>query len=227
MSIDVISAAAGAAVSGLPAVVAGSAVSSLRWRRRAMTDALTGVWTRKGLPRLDRKVTRHLRRGAVAVMVLDLRHFKRLNDTHGHDAGDAVLSRVAQRLADQTGVLGQPVRLGGDEFAAVVALQPCACGDRYRDQMARIYRGLTGATPAGADLVVDVDVTIGAAIAQRDSTFAGLLTAADTAMYAARRNNRPFQVVQGNLPSVSSRPVARRRDHATPDTPTSVVGVSA
>ncbi|MET9723631.1 MULTISPECIES: GGDEF domain-containing protein [Streptomyces] len=107
------------AAAGLPAlgwVLHGG----LLWRRLATArrDPLTGLHTRAGwTTRAEHLLAKHP--GAL-VLLVDLDDFKTINDTHGHAAGDAVLTATAQRLADWCGRHGIAARLGGDEFAAIV-----------------------------------------------------------------------------------------------------------
>lgn len=88
----------------------------------AMTDPLTGLYNRRyALPRLTEIARDALRDDSCfAVLVLDLDRFKRINDSHGHAAGDAVLCEVAQRLESVIGKDGIIARLGGEEFLAVL-----------------------------------------------------------------------------------------------------------
>ncbi|MFB6895195.1 GGDEF domain-containing protein [Streptomyces hydrogenans] len=107
------------AAAGLPAL--GWALhGGLLWRRLATArrDPLTGLHTRAGwTARADHVMSKHP--GALVVLV-DLDDFKAINDTHGHAAGDAVLTATADRLTAWCGRYGIAARLGGDEFAAIV-----------------------------------------------------------------------------------------------------------
>ncbi|MFD7420127.1 GGDEF domain-containing protein [Streptomyces californicus] len=107
------------AAAGLPAL--GWALhGGLLWRRLATArrDPLTGLHTRTGwTTRAEHLMNKHP--GAVVVLV-DLDDFKAINDTHGHAAGDAVLTATADRLTAWCGRRGIAARLGGDEFAAIV-----------------------------------------------------------------------------------------------------------
>lgn len=210
MSLDLISMAAGM----VPAVAASAAITRTVITNRASVDPLTGVGTRERLPRLARAIKRAHRHGREAAVVMcDMRDFKTINDTYGHDAGDAVLVATAQRLRDIDGVEAV-VRLGGDEFAAVVT-------KRSTDTVSGVarWRGLAHAIahvleqPLRLDtgVVLRPQATIGAAIAGHSDTLPGLLTAADTAMYAARRERRIVHVIDGALAAPVARPVERRR----------------
>lgn len=107
------------AAAGLPAL--GWALHGgllLRRLATARRDPLTGLHTRAGwTARADHLITR---RANALVVLVDLDDFKAINDTHGHAAGDAVLTATARRLADWCGRHGIAARLGGDEFAAIV-----------------------------------------------------------------------------------------------------------
>ncbi|MFN3277620.1 MAG: diguanylate cyclase [Paracoccus hibiscisoli] len=88
----------------------------------AMTDPLTGLYNRRyALPKLA-EIAREaaMTDRGFAVLAIDLDHFKAVNDSHGHTAGDAVLAEVAHRLRDAVGPEGLAARMGGEEFLAVV-----------------------------------------------------------------------------------------------------------
>jgi diguanylate cyclase (GGDEF)-like protein len=149
--------------------------------RLAGTDALTGAANRAGLLRLLGSLCG--RGQAVGVVLLDLDRFKAVNDSLGHEAGDALLQQVAGRLQGlvrPTDVVG---RLGGDEFLLVVrdadlpALRRLA--DRVDDVLGEPF-DLHG-TP------VEVRASAGAAVAVPGTSPADLLRAADEAMYARKR----------------------------------------
>ncbi|MFH8842830.1 GGDEF domain-containing protein [Streptomyces sp. NPDC017868] len=90
----------------------------LRRLATARRDPLTGLHTRAGwTARADHLMSKH---SNALVLLVDLDDFKAINDTHGHAAGDAVLTATAQRLTEWCGRHGTAARLGGDEFAAIV-----------------------------------------------------------------------------------------------------------
>jgi two-component system cell cycle response regulator len=168
--------------------------------RSAMTDPLTGLYNRRyALPKLDqymRDVRLHQR--PAAILMADLDHFKWVNDTYGHQAGDAVLTAVAEEMKNEAGHHGFAARMGGEEF--IVALPDCgrlaaaAAGRRIRaavsDRVVRI-------PDLGADL--RVTTSIGVAVAEADRMVPGhsasedtaaLLTRADDALYRAKSAGR-------------------------------------
>src|SRR5206468_6541828 len=95
------------------------------WNRAhhlSMRDPLTGLYNRRYLDEtMDRELPRARRRGeSIGVIVLDIDHFKNLNDNYGHDAGDYVLERVSDILRANTRSGDIPCRFGGEEFAVVL-----------------------------------------------------------------------------------------------------------
>lgn len=154
----------------------------------ADTDALTGIASRrKVLACLDQAMTA-ARRGArnVALIVVDVDHFKAVNDRHGHAAGDDVLRGVAGVLA--TGLRsGDTVgRIGGEEFVVVSAARSIGeaheLAERLRKRVADAHRGSGGQVP--------VTASFGVALFDGTQTAEQLLAAADRALYAAKGAGR-------------------------------------
>ncbi|MFN3214737.1 MAG: putative bifunctional diguanylate cyclase/phosphodiesterase [Henriciella sp.] len=95
-----------------------------RIRTMALTDPLTGLWNRRAFQiDMDRLIMQHGNGVNPALLILDLDRFKQINDTHGHDVGDKVLTVFAQRLKAVVGPDSDVYRLGGDEFAIVQTTQ--------------------------------------------------------------------------------------------------------
>ncbi len=155
-------------------------------RRLAVTDPLTGLANRaliaERVAEFERQPARDERHDAV--LLIDLDHFKPINDAHGHDAGDAVLRAVAEALRSVLRAGDTAGRLGGDEFAVLL------CGLPDRAAVGHVAQRLVEAlrTPViFNDLVLQVEASIGVAFrAQGDA----LLARADVAMYAAKRSGR-------------------------------------
>lgn len=147
------------------------------------TDALTGAANRAGLTSHGEAAVRAGQ--PFALLLLDLDGFKRVNDTYGHAAGDAVLVAMVRRLRTQLRAGDLVARLGGDEFAVLIA------GSPSRDVIAAMARRM--AASAAEPLVFEgrslvVGMSLGIACHPADgSTLAELLRAADSAMYACKR----------------------------------------
>jgi two-component system cell cycle response regulator len=158
-------------------------------RHQALTDALTGLSNRRhGFAELDRAVAaagRHSR--SLCVLMADLDHFKTLNDTYGHDAGDACLREAARRLANAVRRDDLAVRWGGEEF---VVIMPDAAGDKAAEVAERIRSDV--ADPpfyAGGD-EIHVTMSVGWAMRADEEAGADLVARADAALYEAKRRGR-------------------------------------
>jgi diguanylate cyclase (GGDEF)-like protein len=154
--------------------------------RQAYTDALTGVLNRLGFNgTISRELERARRyRQPLSVVILDLDHFKRVNDEHGHAAGDHVLVGVARLLETNVRQSDVIARWGGEEFV-VVAPMTQADG---AVQLAEKLRTLMAATPLGPSGAVTG--SFGVAEMQVGDTIEGLLQRADKALYRAKSGGR-------------------------------------
>ncbi|NNC58698.1 MAG: diguanylate cyclase [Erythrobacter sp.] len=124
---------AGLAVGAVRRAVAAEARVRTELRRRAMTDELTGLANRREfMASLDRAVATAKRNGsplALALALIDIDHFKRINDTYGHPAGDAVIRAIATTSVDVVRAQDTVGRLDGEEFAII--LPNCSPGDAF------------------------------------------------------------------------------------------------
>lgn len=157
--------------------------------RLALHDALTDLPNRRLLnDRLDRAVAAAQRTSKnVALMVLDVDRFKEVNDTLGHDHGDALLIQVAERIADVLRDADTVARLGGDEFAV---LAPNVGSTADAERLARRVHSVFDEPFVVGELVLHVDSSLGIALLPdhaQDAT--QLMQRADTAMYAAKASH--------------------------------------
>jgi two-component system, cell cycle response regulator len=156
-----------------------------RMQQMAVTDGLTELANRRSFDRsLDRELTRANRTdGRLSVVLLDIDHFKVLNDTHGHVVGDAVLRQVAAALRECGREYDTVARYGGEEFAAVLPGCSSALALQVADRLRRAVE------EAGTD--VCVTASAGVATYPYDGVDArSLLEAADQALYASKRSGR-------------------------------------
>jgi len=149
--------------------------------RASLLDALTGLLNRTGMER--EIAARIAAERCFCLVVLDLNGFKRVNDTHGHTAGDAILRAFATELKSQFRTLDPVGRWGGDEF--VVALD-CPL-DEARSRMNRVRKWALGEYPLPGAGRVTVGAAIGIAEWTHGCTAEALFTAADRAMYADKK----------------------------------------
>lgn len=158
----------------------------------AVTDALTGLHNRRYMAgQLQALMSRAGQGGdAVAVLVLDIDHFKLVNDGFGHDAGDEVLREFAVRLATNVRAIDLPCRFGGEEFVVVMPGATLEDATRVAD---RIRRDV-GAQPfpiMGGTESLTVTVSVGvAASTDGDDTPDALLKRADEGVYEAKARGR-------------------------------------
>jgi diguanylate cyclase (GGDEF)-like protein len=158
--------------------------------REAISDPLTGLYNRRlAMQRLDEELARARRTGApVAVALVDLDHFKRVNDRLGHAAGDAVLREAARRLTAGTRASDVLARFGGEEFLLVAPGTPA---DAARSLAERLRAALASAPVETDKGVVAVTASFGVAVADGDQVDAtALLAAADRALYNAKHAGR-------------------------------------
>ena len=181
-----------------PVLVLHRAVLVRRLEVAATTDGKTGLlnahtWGARAEDRL-RRATRH--RAPHAVLVLDLDHFKAINDRHGHLAGDQILTAVAGALRDEVRDRDLVGRFGGEEFVILLAgpKQGCeadlaAVAERIRKRIAALWVDVS--TAEGPARVGELSVSVGGALHPGGrADLGGLLQIADTALYSAKRAGR-------------------------------------
>jgi diguanylate cyclase len=164
--------------------------AELSWQRSANTDPLTGLPNRRAFDRALRDVLSSSGPPrSCAILLVDVDHFKRVNDRHGHAVGDAALRFLADLLGRALPEGVRTCRIGGEEFAVVLP----DLSDRPVRQAAEAIRRSVHETPfvhGGAEL--SLSVSIGIAMRQgREEIDAGMfLRAADVALYAAKAGGR-------------------------------------
>jgi diguanylate cyclase (GGDEF)-like protein/PAS domain S-box-containing protein len=155
---------------------------------RASHDGLTGLANAE-LFRDELRGAKDTVRGTVlaAVLFLDLDDFKAVNDTHGHEIGDALLITVAHRIRSALRIGDLAARLGGDEFAVLLRDVPDAESARAAAQ--RLEDSLLPPTTI-AGISLDCKASIGLAIATRPAEYDSLMRHADTALYSAKADGK-------------------------------------
>ena len=172
----------------------------------AHSDALTGLPNRHALyPHLAEQIAAAQQGQTACVLLIDLDHFKMINDRHGHLTGDAVLVEVAQhlqRLLPDTGMVG---RWGGEEFLVVLPHTPLPAAVSLAEQLCRHLAGQRFAED------VPVTISIGVSECRPGDSAAGCLTRADWALYQAKHagRNRVCCTDADDPGSVSARPELR------------------
>lgn len=170
--------------------------------RRCFMDALEAQWAR------SRRSSR-----PVALLAIDVDHFKRYNDTYGHGAGDACLQRVAALLSGSArGETDLAARPGGEEFAVLLPGVDAEAAGRVAERIRALVEKATRAVEAGLPEAVTVSIGVAAMPAGGEAA-ERLLVAADRALYRAKETGRNRVEVDRVGPSATAiRPAASGRD---------------
>lgn len=163
-----------------------------RFNRLALTDPLTGVANRRQFDEVMRRVWARAAQhdDGLAVLLIDIDYFKRLNDTFGHPAGDRYLRSVAQALVG-CAVSGVEAiaRYGGEEFAVIVSVPAVEAAFQFGETLRTAVAALNLPTP---DPKVCLTVSVGVGFVRhiRLHEPAHLITAADSALYKSKEHGR-------------------------------------
>lgn len=163
------------------------AIAEEKLRKLAMTDSLTGLYNRRAF--VDKCHQLSAQSNRVSVAVIDIDHFKKVNDTYGHDAGDQALISVAHLIEEYYVEPDIVSRLGGEEFAIV------AISDNKRDEERRFNKLREAVEKTEVKYKKDtifVTISIGAVFAEDSLNldFSVLLSKADKLLYTAKKNGR-------------------------------------
>jgi diguanylate cyclase (GGDEF)-like protein len=153
--------------------------------RLATTDPLTGVLNRRAFfERAHEACARRQPSGNLSAIMIDIDHFKRVNDVYGHGAGDDVIRGLAQQAAAEPGIVG---RLGGEEFAMLLEQRPVAEAMILADRLRLKFGALRFETDREAIMST---CSMGVAEWRAGDTVDTLLKRADTALYKAKADGR-------------------------------------
>lgn len=155
----------------------------------ASTDMLTGGTTRDIFAVVYAQVVKSARRNhsPVSVLAVDIDHFKRINDLYGHAAGDAVLRMVTDTFRLHLRENDTICRWGGDEF--VILLADCGLDDAQQVGE-KIRSAISGRTLRFGDAEIEITISVGATERRGEEELEALVTRADEAMYASKRQGR-------------------------------------
>jgi diguanylate cyclase (GGDEF)-like protein len=163
-------------------------IDELELRKLASLDPLTGVLTKRGLEKAINRLIAKLDNTTACVVMMDVDHFKRVNDTYGHGAGDRVLQHVVEACRDCVRPETIIARVGGEEFAIILPGMEMSEGLKTAERMRKAIAEKITQTREGP---VSVTASFGVAMVSpglRD--FDKALAAADEALYAAKAGGR-------------------------------------
>ena len=171
-------------------------------QRVSQLDPLTGLWNRRHLETLmalawkDAPVST-----SMTILLVDVDHFKRFNDTFGHAAGDACLIAVGKCIAGSAGIDAAVVRYGGEEFLVFLPNCDVTRASAIANLICADVRGCAVLLEPGDN--APMTVSVGVAAATVTTTAHALIRAADTALYSAKAHGRDRACVAGVDPDVS------------------------
>lgn len=162
---------------------------SVTLEQAALTDALTGIQNRRYFDDALKEYLAEFGRieKPVGLMILDLDHFKQINDAHGHNIGDEVLKAVAKCLKDMTRYHDVVARLGGEEFAVVA---PNMDADLLLKLAERIRRAIAGLVVLSGNVRLKITTSVGLAVWDRKEPADKFFGRADKMLYEAKKLGR-------------------------------------
>lgn len=161
-------------------------------RNLALQDELTGLHNRRSIQRLLDQQLAMLARGRrpLAVLLIDVDHFKRINDTHGHLSGDLALREIGACLLARLRSQDLVGRWGGEEFIALLPDTGIAGARKLAEQLRRAVEQLQVVSLVGKQMPLTVSIGLHACVPADDASREELIAAADKALYQAKQNGR-------------------------------------
>ncbi|HTH93997.1 MAG TPA: GGDEF domain-containing protein [Rhodocyclaceae bacterium] len=151
---------------------------------QAEHDAMTGCLNKSAM---TARVNSRMQSASVCLILLDLDHFKRINDVHGHPAGDAVLRGVADLFHERAGDNDWVGRMGGEEFSIMLPQCDLQKGFAFADALRHV---VAETDLQGSDQPLRITLSAGIAVSKANESFDDLYRRADVALYSAKRGGR-------------------------------------
>lgn len=167
-------------------------------RDQANRDPMTGLFNRRAIQRKfrDRQADPTAAGQPLATLLLDIDHFKLINDTHGHDVGDVVIVEIGKRLREVVGANGLVSRYGGEEFLVVFPGTTREAAEGLTKLVWEAIRSRPVSTKGGLELVVTASIGLACSTLEPDDQVETFVKVADEALYDAKRNGRDQVVVR-------------------------------
>lgn len=160
----------------------------------ARTDEMTGLANRRTFMHAAQTLFAEtdFEYSGLSIFIVDLDHFKQVNDVHGHDAGDEVLIHASQKIVEATPPSGLVARLGGEEFAVLL---PYGSPSELHHHAEAIRFRVASHPCSYQDKLIKVSASVGVGIAHRRDTVSSVMSRADDALYEAKDKGRNRFVV--------------------------------
>lgn len=165
------------------------AQSEKHLQAQAMEDALTGLYNRRHFQwTVEQAISRRARLGgSLALLIMDIDHFKRINDTHGHEAGDLVLRAVAAELQAGMREMDTLARWGGEEFVLLMPEVGLAEAMTGAERLRRLIEKMPVALPDGE---IYCTLSVGVTLLNKGENLSQALVRADRALYRSKAEGR-------------------------------------
>lgn len=182
-------------------------ISELKLKYLAETDALTGLCNRRAFVQRADQLARQFPSSHWSMLLIDIDHFKHVNDTHGHQVGDQALQALALKLKAELAEKGCVARFGGEEFAVLLPDQSSVEAERLADQLLSCIRNMSIAVQLDDISQLRLTISIGVASGKICAVdLDHLIKAADDALYRAKnagRDRYASEVVLSEVPEGS------------------------
>ena len=167
-------------------------------RKESLTDPLTNIANRKAFDDAAKAAMDAVMRDGepVTLLLCDIDHFKKFNDTWGHQTGDQVLRLVSSCLAENVKGRDTAARYGGEEFAVLLRGTPLDAAVRVADQIRRTVETKKLVKKSTGDVLGAITISIGVAQFTIDDTIEGVIRRADACLYGAKQNGRNLVIAQ-------------------------------
>jgi diguanylate cyclase (GGDEF)-like protein len=164
----------------------------------AVTDGLTGLYNRRAFEERLREEVQRTKRylHSISLLMLDLDHFKRVNDTHGHVVGDEVLLEIAGIVRANIRSVDIPCRYGGEELCVIVPGTSLAGAETLAERLRRLMAEHEFHTPHGDTFHVTCSVGVSVFNGGADVSADDVINAADEALYCAKEQGRDRVVIR-------------------------------
>jgi diguanylate cyclase len=171
-------------------------------RRETLTDQLTGIANRKAFDaELDEAIERAQEAGEpLSLLMCDIDHFKKFNDTWGHQTGDQVLRLVASCLTENVKGRDTAARYGGEEFAVILPLTTLEDARGLADQIRAKVESKKLVKKSTGDILGVITISAGVALLKQGETGTELIRRADACLYSAKHRGRNRVVSEGDGP---------------------------